>query len=160
MDAATRRRLEAIFRRENRSFLQYVSETFPWVTPEEEQFLARLKEMARAEVDAAAAVSRYLTRHRAPPPGTGAYPVEFTSYNNAALDFLLPLLITTQERALTALHADAAQLADPGARAVVKELAEAKQRHLEALRVLRHEVGAGQKAVGNTGKKDAVGTET
>jgi hypothetical protein len=145
IDAASRRILEGIIRREGHSLLVYVSEAFPWVTSEEQQLPNRLKALVEEEAQAVAALGRYLAKQRLNPPGLGSYPVEFTSYNNVGLDFLLPLLVEEQERSITSLQAELSQISDLGAKEVVRDMVDMKRRHLDTLRQMRDEIHATQK---------------
>ena len=83
-----------------------------------------------------AELGRYLVRRRITPPALGAYPINFTSYNFVALDFLLPRLLEHQRADITALERDRVALGDPEARAQVQALLEVKRRNLGTLEAL------------------------
>src|SRR5262249_10626198 len=96
LDATTRRRLQELLRRESRSFLQYISDSFPWTTFEEKDALARLQTVVEEERSANAALAKFLIRHRIPLPYLGPYPVAFTTLNFVSLDHLLPMLAESE----------------------------------------------------------------
>jgi hypothetical protein len=133
MDGATAKLLSDLVRKEGRSLLQYVSESFPWTTAKNHQALPVLFEMVKEEQERTAAIVRLLLKNRLRPPYLGAYPMSFTTINYMALDFLIPYLVDFERRRCTELSGDLAVLADEDARAFVKSLLEMKERHLAAL---------------------------
>ena len=50
MDSASQRRLQEIFRRESRSFLQYIHETTPWSLPKDKPLVAKMHQLATEEL--------------------------------------------------------------------------------------------------------------
>jgi len=92
--------------------------------------------LVREEREGAAALSRYLVKHRLTPPYLGAYPSYFTSYNYLALDRLLPMLVEHQKRGLVQMEADLKALQDGATHKQVEDLVEMKRRHLKALEAL------------------------
>src|SRR5262245_28804211 len=133
MDSLTQPLLEEIIRRESRSLLQYVSEAFPWTTPEERETLVQVEKVIAEERQGAAALARLLQRHHLPPPFIGPYPMEFANINYVTLDHLLPLLVVQQRRAIGDLERDLTCLLDEEARTEVKKVLEMKRRHLAVL---------------------------
>jgi len=136
IDRDTYLHLQNIIRREGRSFLQYAGESFPWNTPQQEGKAEEVKQLVREEREGAAALSRYLVKHRLTPPYLGAYPSYFTSYNYLALDRLLPMLVEHQKRGLVQMEADLKALQDGATHKQVEDLVEMKRRHLKALEAL------------------------
>jgi hypothetical protein len=136
IDEPTRELLQECVRRESRSLLQYVREVPVWVAPADRATLAKLRDLARTEQQAADELGRYLQKHKAGLAGLGPYPGSFTTVNDAALAYLLPRLVREQRAAVAALEADAARLADPEARAHLERLAAVKRRHLPELEAL------------------------
>jgi hypothetical protein len=136
IDRDTYRYLQDVIRREGRSFLQYAGESFPWSTPEEQSKAVQLKQLVCEERDGAAALSRYLVKHRLTPPYLGAYPSYFTSYNYLSLDGLLPLLVEHQKRGLAGLEADLTAVNDADTHKQVEAIVAMKKRHLQALEAL------------------------
>jgi hypothetical protein len=125
--------LQDVIRREGRSFLQYSGESFPWTTAKEQETMGKLKCLVSEEREGAAALSRFLVKHRLTPPYLGPYPSYFTSYNYLSLDKLLPLLIVHQLKSIEALTSDLAQLKDGESRPPVQQALAMKKRHLKAL---------------------------
>src|SRR5947208_2624977 len=112
LDARTQTRLQAILRRESRSFLQYISDAFPWTTREEKNALAQLQTLIAEERSATAAFAKFLVRQRIPVPYLGSYPVAFTNLNFVSLDHLLPMLAAAERRSITELESDRASFTD------------------------------------------------
>jgi hypothetical protein len=136
LDSRTRTRLQELLRRRSRSFLQYVSDAFPWITAEEKPALAQLETLIEEERRATAALAKFLTRQRIPVPYMGSYPVAFTALNFVSLDHLLPILVDTERRAIADLEADLASFTDPECQNEVRTLLDLKRRHLKVLESL------------------------
>src|SRR5207253_7769221 len=64
IDPVTQAVLQRIIRREGRSLLQYVSESFPWTAPGENGAVVRLREIAAEENNSTAALVRYVSKRR------------------------------------------------------------------------------------------------
>jgi len=135
LDTAAETHLQSIFRRENRSLLQYVRQASPWAGPSDRDRLQRVYELADAELDALGELAAFLETHHMPLPSLGAFPTEFTDHNFIALRKSLPLLIDDHRRGVDQLQQDCAALAGP-ARAVAERLLEAKRKHLAELESL------------------------
>lgn len=133
IDAPTAALLQKILRRESRSLLQYVSEAFPWATAEEREALANLQQLIADEKAVSAELARFLLRQRVGLPHLGTYP-DFTAVNFVSLDFLLPMLVDHQAKAIAVLERDLASVKDPEARALVEKLLTMKRQHLETLK--------------------------
>jgi hypothetical protein len=136
MDSLSVSLVQDIIRREGRSLLQYVSEAFPWATTEERAALAELTKIIEEERKGAANLAKLLTRHHASLPYVGTYPMVFTNINFASLDYLVPLLIEHQKRAISHLERDLALLHDKEARAEIQKILAIKERHLSQLEKL------------------------
>lgn len=133
LDATTVAILQNIVRRESRSLLQYVRDAFPWVALGEAGALARLQKLIDEELEAAAALNRFLVRRHAPPAYPGTFPMAFTTINFVTLQHLRPLLIDYERKAIAELDRDLVHITDAEARAQVEQLLARKRRHLEAL---------------------------
>ncbi len=133
MDAATAAMLQGLVRKEGRSLLQYVGESFPWTTAKNHQALPRLSEIVKEEQDGAAAIVRFLLKHRVRPPYLGAYPMSFTTINYTSLDYLLPFLVDFEKRRIAEMEHDLSQAQDAEAKGLLVSLLEMKRRHLQAL---------------------------
>jgi hypothetical protein len=133
LDTRTQTRLQEVLRRESRSFLQYVSDSFPWTTPEENDALAQLQTLIDEERVAIAAFAKYLVRQHIPVPHLGSYPVGFTTLNFVSLDHLLPLLVDWERQAILDLEHDLESFTDADCRRQIQKLLTTKQQHLKTL---------------------------
>lgn len=133
LDEQTQSLLLKVLHRTARSLLNYVHDSFPWVTPEEEGALVGLRKIIAAERRATTAIADFLQRHRVSIPPMDAYPASFTSINFVGLDHLLPLLASEEDRAVRELEADLSRIKDHEARKLVQDLIEVKRRHRQQL---------------------------
>ena len=141
IDEPTRERLQECVRRESRSLLQYIREVPVWVGPADLPALDKLHGMALAEQRANDDLGRCLQRRRAGLSSLGPYPIAFTTANDAALHFLLPLVLVEQRAAVVNLEADLAAVSDPEARGHLERLLALKRQHgpeLEGLSTKPH----------------------
>lgn len=135
MDLATAQKLHAILQRESHSLCRYILEVPPWVGLREQNSLARLRETATAEVEQTERLSKYLHKSHTGLTHLGAFP-DFTPYNDAALHFLLPLVIREQKQLLAELERDRPAIHDAESEAILDQLLELKRRHAEELAAL------------------------
>jgi hypothetical protein len=133
MEPAAAALLQDLVRKEGRSLLQYVTESFPWTTPKTHHILPVLVDMAKDEQEGAAAVVRLLVKNRLRPPYLGAYPMSFTTINYMSLEFLLPYLIDFEARRIGELEKDLAVPSDDETRQLLQSLLDMKRRHLQTL---------------------------
>jgi hypothetical protein len=133
MDAPTAAVLQSLVRKEGRSLLQYVSESFPYTTRKNVQSGALLLEMVREEQEATAKVVGHLLKNRVRPPYLGAYPMSFTTINYMSMDFLLPYLIDFETRRIAELEKDQTIVVDDESKELIKSLLDMKRRHLATL---------------------------
>lgn len=129
IDNETHAYLQSLIRQEGRSMLQYVSESFPWTTPENQALLPELKELARQEREGAEGLTRFLLRQRGRPTFLGAYPMSFTNINFIALDHLLPRLVTFQQDRTADLEKGLERVLHEETRVKLRELLTTKKRH-------------------------------
>jgi hypothetical protein len=120
-------------KRESRSLLQYVADSYPWATPEEQGALGQLQHVIDEEREGAGELGRFLTRHRLALPYLGAYPAEFTNANFIALDYLLPRLAADERRVIATLEQQIPMLQDAEAHALVQKILDRKRQHLTIL---------------------------
>jgi len=132
-DAASQGLLQAVLRRESLSLLQYIRDAFPWTAVGEEEAWARLRQVVGEDGQAVAELGRFLAGRRIPLPYIGQFPVDFTSINFVALDWIVQRLAEAQRQEVAALEADVARAADPEARAALGRLLDVKRRHLPVL---------------------------
>ncbi len=135
-ETVTPDRLHAILRREGRSLFQYLREAPPWVGPADRNVLARVRELANAESEIVESLSKLLQKHHGDYGHLGAFP-DFTHYNDAALHFLLPMVIREQKRLLSELEADRPSVTDIHTGKMLDELLELKRRHIPQLDDMR-----------------------
>ncbi len=129
--------LQELLRRDSRSLLQYVSESYPWSKAESAAACDAVRRMAAAQRDALARLARWLAKQHAPATFPGAYPMHFTTTNFIALHYLIPRLIADEERCLAAAsEAERALTADEG-RKLLQALIDLKKQHLRELDALR-----------------------
>ncbi len=133
IDATSQAILQSLLRREGRGLLRYVSESFPWTTPEERAALDQLQAISREEVEGTASVARFLARHRVMSGPLGPYPMSFTNINYVALDHLLPMLVEFQRQRVSELEADLGRVTDPDCRQQLQPFLELKRRHHQLL---------------------------
>ncbi|MFN4261790.1 MAG: hypothetical protein ACK4RK_21115 [Gemmataceae bacterium] len=136
IDAVTCQLLQNVLSRESRSLLQYVGDSFPWVTPEEPELLATLENIIAEERQVLTQLGRWLTRQRCTIPPLPPFPLSYTSVNNTELKFVVPLLITEQRQSLERLRKVQNQLKNEEARSELQQLIDIKQRHLHQLETL------------------------
>jgi rubrerythrin len=136
IDAQSLPVLQDIVRRESRSLLQYIHDSFPWTSAGEESALAQVRQCAEEERESAAGLVRWLARRRQIVPNLGSYPAGFTTINYASLDFILPKLAAEERKGLAKLTEDLALIADSDAHALVSALIEKKRQHLKTLEEL------------------------
>jgi hypothetical protein len=125
--------LQDMFRKEGRSLLQYVSESFPWTTSKNEAALAKFQEMVKEEQEATARLGRFLRKRKIRLPYLGAYPMSYTTINFVSFEHLLPYLIDFEKRRLAELEVDLMAATDDEAHALLRDLIELKRRHLQTL---------------------------
>jgi hypothetical protein len=134
MDIATLNVLQGIVRRESRSLLQYVSESFPFTTSADTEVAARIMQIAEEEQVAAVALANVLARRRHRlPPYLGPYPMTFTSINYVTWAYLVPLLVDYQKQGIVDLERDLTKIADVELAEEVEKILEMKRRHLQIL---------------------------
>jgi hypothetical protein len=125
--------LQNLVRRESRSILQYVSESFPWATAGEQEALAQFLNLVEGEREAVAAVARHLARQRMALPYLGTYPAHFTDINFVSLEHLLPVLVKAEHRALADAERDLGAVTDGESRTLVEAIVAMKRRHIQTL---------------------------
>lgn len=132
IDAATRELLTNVVRRESRSLFQYLREVPPWSGRHEVNNVARLRELAGAELEVVEELSRYLQRRNAGAGPLGPFP-DFTPFNDQALHFLLPAVVREQRQLLAELERDRELIHEVGSALLVDRLLELKRRHVPEL---------------------------
>jgi hypothetical protein len=133
IDTATQALLQDIARRESRSLLQYLGDSFPWDTLEGMEAQARLEPLIREESCRVAALLRYMARRRIELPYLGAYPMTYTNINNISMTSLLPLVKDYLQKSIADLDRELSRIGDAEAHRLVHELLDDEKRHLKQL---------------------------
>jgi hypothetical protein len=133
MEVAQVAPLQAVLRQESRSLLQYAREAFPWTKAEGQAACDAIGAMAQSEAESVAKLGRWLAKQHVPLTFPGAYPIQFTNLNFIAVAAFLPRLIADQRLRIAEVERARATLADAAGRALVDQLLEIKQKHLQQL---------------------------
>jgi len=136
MDARTQTLLQDLFRREGRSLLQYLAESFPWTPSDRQAAVRQLHQLAAQQRQSAVKLAHFLERHHVALPYLGAFPMDFTTINFIGLDFAVPLLVKDEQEAVAELERDLDQVTDAEARKLLQELLHEKRQLLKELEAL------------------------
>jgi rubrerythrin len=136
IDDQTYSLLAEIARRESRTLLQYVRDSYPWITLEERDEMAEVRTMIEEEKQGVGDLVRFILRQHQPMPYIDSYPASFTSLSFVSLDHLIPLLSTHEREGLHRLEREVGALRDPEAKELVQKIVDMKRRHLETLQSL------------------------
>lgn len=136
LDDLSQTALQALYRRESRTFLQYVRESSPWVAGPDRGLYQHLQELAGRESEALAEFARFLDSQNVALPYLGTYPTRFTAYNFSDVRKLVPLVIDDHRRQLVNLETERNSLAE-SARPPVEKLIEMRRNHLRELEQLQ-----------------------
>jgi hypothetical protein len=136
IEAQTLSVLQEIVRRESRSLLQYIHDSYPWTPSAERTALTQIRDLAKHQQERAAALARWLERKKHFMPYLGSYPSAFTTINYVALDYVIPKIVADEQNGLALLDADLAVLHDSEALALVGAVAAKKRAHLKILEEL------------------------
>jgi hypothetical protein len=126
-----------ILRRESRSYLQYVRESYPWAKGRDEQVREALLTIAMLEYAELQLLGRAMQKAHMSLPSLGGFPASFTTSNFIAVDFLIPRLIAAQKTGIGALEAGIAAVSDPDFQRRLHALVELKTKHLHELEALK-----------------------
>jgi hypothetical protein len=94
----------------NRSLLMYVQEAWPWTSKEGDAERVEIMSMADRRQENVASIVELLSS-RGAAVEFGVYPVEFTDLHYIALDYLLTLLLESEQQAVDAVAKGARELA-------------------------------------------------
>jgi hypothetical protein len=128
--------LQGIVRRESRTLLQYIRDSFPWTPASDESALIQLRQLADEQREETAKLGRWLSRNRQIVPNLGSFPAAFTTINYASLDYVIPKVIADERADLLHMEQDLASITDADARTIAAELVEKKRQHLKAIEEL------------------------
>lgn len=141
-DSSTQARLQELFRRENRSFLQYINQASPWASPADRPLVEKIRQLATEEMAALEKLAEWLESKHVSLPYLGAFPTTFTNYNFVDIRKLLKPLVAEQRKELADLEADAKSLADDVARKRVEVIVEMNRKHLGDMELLGQPLAA------------------
>ena len=142
IDAVTQMRLQDLFRRENRSFLQYVSQATPWSRNLDRPIVEKILNLAVEELAALDKLAIWMDSEHIPLPYLGAFSTSFTSFNFVDIRRLLGPLVVEQRKELADLEADAKCLEHSKAKALINELVELNRKQLETMESLKQPLAA------------------
>ena len=131
IDAVAQARIQELFRRENRSFLQYICESTPWSSDGDRGLLDEVRLLAAEEMTALEHLARWMDANRIPIPYLGAYPIQYTSSNFVDIRKLLQPLVLEQRKEVADLEKTAKIPMDEKARNQIEKLAALNRKHLE-----------------------------
>lgn len=132
-DAASRARLQDLFRRENRSFLQYVAQATPWASDADRPLADKVRQLAAEELEALTKFAEWMESRHIGLPYLGAFPSGFTNFNFVDIRKLLKPLAAEQRKELADLEADLQAPADEDVRKQIESLIRINRDHLAAL---------------------------
>lgn len=132
LDHAAQARIQELFRRENRSFLQYIRQSSPWASFADKPLLDKLNNLADEELAALGALAHWMDSKNIALPYLGAFASKFSSFNFQDVRKLLKPLIAEQRRELADLEKDAKALNSDGSKQM-DVLVELNRKHLAEL---------------------------
>lgn len=138
VERATLHRFNDLFRREHRTFLQYLRDAEPYAAPDDRPWVQRLRQFADAEREVLQQIAQHMLQHHWAMPYLGAFPMAFTGANYLSIRSLLPRVIAGQRQSLAELETDLTALTDlpSDLLELLRTLAQRKREHLEALEKL------------------------
>jgi hypothetical protein len=128
--------LPEILRRECRSYLQYIRESFPWANGADQALRAKLLGLAEAENLALGGLARAMQKRHITLPHLGAFSPSFTTSNFLAVSYLVPRLAAAQRKAIVELERDLPLIHDADSRAQFEGYRNLKRVHLQELESL------------------------
>jgi tRNA isopentenyl-2-thiomethyl-A-37 hydroxylase MiaE len=135
LDRAGQIRIQDLFLRENRSFLQYVRNACPWASDADKPLVNKLNRLADEELAALEVLANWMDEHNIPLPYLGAFATRFSSFNYVDVRKLLKPLFVEQRKELADLEANAKML-DGEARKQIDALVELNRKHLAEMEAL------------------------
>ena len=125
--------LPEVLRRECRSYLQYIRESFPWAKGKDEHLRTKVLSLAESENQALGDLARALQKRHITLPYLGAFSPSFTSSNFLAVSYVVPRLAASQHQAIAELERDLPHVQDAGLRAQFEAYRDLKRAHLAEL---------------------------
>lgn len=128
--------LPELLRRECRSYLQYIRESYPWARGKDEALRAKVLALAEAENQALATLARAVQKRHITLPYLGAFSPSYTNSNFLAVSYLVPRLAAAQREAIADLERDIPFIHDADFRTQFEAYKELKRAHLQELESL------------------------
>jgi hypothetical protein len=125
--------LPEMLRRECRSYLQYIRESFPWAKGKDEVLRAKVLSLAESENQALGNLARAMQKRHITLPYLGAFSPSFTNSNFLAVSYVVPRLATAQRQAIADLERDLQHIQDAELRALFESYRDRKHAHLQEL---------------------------
>jgi hypothetical protein len=125
--------LPEMLRRECRSYLQYIRESFPWAQGTDEALRTKILALAEEENHAHGPLARAMQKRHITLPYLGAFSPSFTTSNFLAVSYLVPRLATTQRQAIVELERDLPLIHDAELRSQFEAYRDLKRAHLQEL---------------------------
>jgi len=127
--------LHALIRRESRSLMQYIGESYPWAGHDRQAALQTVLDVAKHEQHQIDRLIRWCIKAKLGNPALGAYPQSFLGINFSSIEYLLPLLIDDQKKRIADLEWSYIS-APADSHGLIRDLLLAKKKHLEKLQGL------------------------
>lgn len=127
--------MHMLVRKEARSLLQHVGESFPWVGHERREALENVLRMAKHERHQIENLIRWCIKAKLGNPPLGPYPQSFMGINFASFEFLLPLLVDDQKKRIADLEWSYIS-APEAAHGLIRDLISAKKKHLDKMQAM------------------------
>jgi hypothetical protein len=135
ISAAVQSRIQELFRRENRSFLQYIAQATPWARDADKPVVDKVLRLAAEEMEALENLANWMEANHVPLPYLGAFPTKFMNYNFVDIRKLIGPLIGEQRKELADLEADTQALQN-GTGKPIEALVELNRKHLAEMEAL------------------------
>jgi hypothetical protein len=127
--------VHALIRKEARSLLQYIGESYPWADASRWDALQTVLHMVKHEARQIEQLIRMCIKAKLGNPSLGAYPQSFMGINFMSLEYLLPLLVDDHKKRIADL--EWSMLSAPTEfQGPIRDLIAGKTKHLEKMRSL------------------------
>ena len=123
--------LPEVLRRECRSYLQYIRESYPWAKGKDEHLRAKVLSLAESEYQALSDLARALQKRHITLPYLGAFSPSFTSSNFLAVSYVVPRLAGAQRQAIAELERDLKHIQNAELRALFEVYCDLKRANLQ-----------------------------
>jgi hypothetical protein len=123
--------LPEVLRRECRSYLQYIRESFPWAKGKDEALRAKVLALADEENLALGNLARAMLKQHITLPYLGAFTPSFTTSNFLAVSYVVPRLAAVQRQTIAELERDLPHMQDPELRQQFEAYRDLKRAHLQ-----------------------------